>query len=65
MPDGDKELTTAERIHQLVAEGWTIAQIAEILNKEPESSEMPRWDTDVVVRLRQVDPSGGEVFVAE
>ena len=57
MPDGEREPSTVERIYKLVAEGWTIGQIAEILNKEmPESNEMPRWSTDVVARLRQLAP---------
>ena len=65
MPDDEKKTSTVETIYRLFAAGWTLAQIAEFLNKEiPESSETPRWTTDVVVRLRQLEHSGDEGHIA-
>ena len=58
MPDGEKQESTVEKIFRLVVEGWTLDQIADVLNKELESSEKPRWSTDVVARLRRWDHSG-------
>lgn len=61
MPDGEKKPTTVERIFQLFAERWSIAQIVRILNKEmPEWSVMPRWNTDVVARSLQLGPQAAK-----
>ena len=39
MPDGEKQKSTVETIFRLVVEGWTLDQIANVLNKEmPESN---------------------------
>ena len=58
MPEGEKQESTVQTVFRLYAEGWTLNQIADVLNKELESSEMPRWTTDVAARLRRWYHSG-------
>ena len=60
MPDGEKQKSTVETIFWLVVEGWTLDRIADVLNKDTESGDMPPWKTDMMVHLRQLVRSGDE-----
>ena len=53
MPEGEQD-----RIRRLFAEGWTSAEIAELLDKESaRSSEAPCRDTDMEDRLSGEEPA--------